>query len=341
MRPVLKTSTKEFEKSQLDTINYVYKLLKSGGKFEDLAKRYSQDITSNEKGGDLGFVIRESLGDAKLRAVMDTLKSFSYSPPVRGYEGYYIVYKGEQRNVPVPTFTEVKAKIWNTLFHTRRHLIRDKEKEQFKKYAKHFNYKENETVKKDIIKKAGGENADKLTLLDFDILTEEDMNKVIATYDLGSIKVFELFAQRKRAPDNIEAFDEKLQSIAQQHILSCRAKDLGLHKTDKMQQQTEKMRHSLLRTIYTEIEIKEKVQVNLDSLIKEKEKEVKGAKLKEFIQKERTRLNQEYKANIEAQLKEKYRFKFIDKNFAKALEEARKKKDQQNLERSKNKTGVS
>ena len=76
-------------------------------------------------------------------------------------------------------------------------------------------------------------------------------------------------------------------------------------------------------------------------MIKEKEKEVKGAKLKEFIQKERTRLNQEHKANIEAQLKEKYRFKFIDKNFAKALEEARKKKDQQNLERSKNKTGVS
>ncbi len=341
MRPVLKTSTKEFEKSQLDTINYVYELLQNGQKFEELAKRYSQDITSNQKGGDLGFVIRESMGDATLRAVMDTLRSFTYSVPVRGYEGYYIVYKGEQRNVPIPPFTEVKAKIWNTLFHTRRHLIRDKEKVHFKKYARDYNYHENIKVKNELIKKVGGKNANKLTLLDFDILTEDDMQKVIATYDLGTIKVFELFAQRKRAPDNVEAFEEKLESIAQQHILACRAKDLGLHNSEEMKQQAEKMRHSLLRTIYTEKEIKEKVQVILDSLINEKAKEIKGAKLKEYLQKKRTELNQEFKSNIEVQLKEKYDFKFIEKNFTKALDVARKKKEKLNLERSKNKSAVS
>ena len=337
MRPVLKTSTKEFEKSQLDTINYVYKLLQSGQKFEELAKRYSQDITSNQKGGDLGFVIRESMGDAKLRAVMDTLRSFTYSVPVRGYEGYYVVYKGEQRDVPVPLFTEVKAKIWNTLFHTRRHLIRDKEKVHFNKYAKDYNYYENIQVKNELIKKAGGKSTDKFMLLDFDKLTDEDMKKVIASYDLGTIKVFELFAQRKRAPDNVEAFEEKLNSIAQQHILACRAKDLELHKSQEMIQQAEKMRHSLLRTIYTEKEIREKVQVILDSLKSEKAKDIKGAKLKEYLQKKRTELNQEFKSNIETQLKEKYNFKFIEKNFTKALDEARKKKEQQNLERSKNK----
>ena len=340
MRPVLKTSTKKFGKSQRDTISYVYKLLKSGQKFEYLAKKYSQDITTNKKGGDLGFVVRESIGDAKLRAVMDTLKSFSYSKPVRGYEGYYILYKGEQRNVPVPPLSTIKAKIWSTLFHTRRHLIRDKEKEHFNKFAKDYNYKENINVKEEIIEKAGGKNADKLKLLDFDKLTKDDMKKNIATYDQGSIKVYELFAQRKKAPDNLESFEKKLTSIAKQHILACRAKDLGLHNSDEIKQQAEKMRQSLLRTIFTEKEIKEKAQVILDSLKIEMSKEMKGGKLKDYLQKKRFELEKEFKLNIEAQLKQKYNFKFIKKNFSKALDEARKMKEQQNLKRSKNKTRV-
>jgi len=101
------------------------------------------------------------------------------------------------------------------------------------------------------------------------------------------------------------------------------------------------MRHSLLRTIFMEKEIKEKAQVILDSLKIEKSKEMKGAKMNDYLQKKRFELEKEFKANIEKQLKAKYNFKFIEKNFTKALDEARNKKEQQNLERSKNKTVVS
>jgi foldase protein PrsA len=341
MRPVLKSSTKEFELSQLDTINYVFSLLRKGQKFEDLAKKYSQDITTNQKGGDLGFLIRESMGDAKLRAVMDTLKSFSFSIPIQGYEGYYILYKGEQRDVPVPPFSSIKAKIWNTLFHTRRHLIRNLEKVHFEKYAQNYNYQVNKKVIDEILEKAGGKNVSELTLLNFDVLSEQDMNKIIATYNQGAIKVFEIFAKRNRAPDNIEGFEKKFNSVSQQHILACRAKDIGLHNTNEMLKKSEKMRHAMLRSIFTEKEIKEKVQANLDALIAEMGSEQKCIDLKDFKQKKRLELEKEYKSNIEVHLKNKYNFKFIEKNFAKAIEEARKKKKQQKMLRSKNEASVS
>lgn len=342
MRPVLKSSSKEFENSQKDSIEYAYKLLNSGIKFEEVVAKYSQDITTNEKGGDLGFVIRESLGDAQLRAAMDTLKDFSYSKPIRGYEGYYILYKGKKREVPVPPFSQIKGKIWNTLFHTRRHLIREGEKEHFVKFAEKYNYKVFDEVIEEIKKKAGAtDKTDELTLLQFDKLTEDDMNTVIASYNGGSIKVFELFAQRKRAPDNISEFDKKLTTIAQQHILARRARDLGLQNSSEMRHQIKNMQHSLLRTILYEQVVKEKVQTIVDSLRRANESEMKAEKLNSFLQKKRFDHEREIKTNFENMMKQKYNFEFVKKNFNHALENAIVQKEHQNLERSENKKGTS
>ena len=89
------------------------KELNKGVEFGKIAENYSQDKTTNKKGGDLGWIILESMGDHVVRTVMDTLSDHSYSIPFRGFGGYYILYKGDHREVKVPPFKDIKSKIKN------------------------------------------------------------------------------------------------------------------------------------------------------------------------------------------------------------------------------------
>jgi len=327
IRPVLETSSEEFEDSQKDTIELVYQLLRSGKNFEELAKRYSQDITTKDKGGDLGFVIRESLGDAKLRAVMDTLRQFTYSKPFRGFEGYYILYAGEKREVPVPAFSKVKDRIWQTLYRTRRHLIKKYANERLKTLAPEYHYQINQQAI-DEIKIAAGGNAgtSEYQILNFQSLSRKDMDKVIAEYDGGKIRTFDLFENRKRAPDVMYEFRERLQSISQQYIFAQHARELGFDKISEVEQQIAEMKNAVLRsTLYQKV-VTEKAAATIDSL-EEIDPDLKENRLKR---------EQKLKADFEEKMKEKYHFRFITQNFNPALEEARKMKEKQNQERGKN-----
>lgn len=336
MRPVLRSSTEEFAISQKDTIEFVYNLLKSGQKFEKLAEKYSQDITTNKKGGDLGFVIRESLGDAKLRAVMDTLEDFSYSKPFRGYEGYYILYKGEKRQVPVPLFNKVRDKIWNTLYRTRRHLIKQAVEKRFNNIASKYQYQVNENVIENVKKKAGGDaESSEFQLLDFKKLSEEDMAQELASYKNGSISVSELFKDRKRAPDNMHDFNDRLTAISQQHILAQHARELGIQNTPEMKKQIEDLQNSILRSIFYQKVVKDKAQAMVDSIREIQGDEIKPDELKSFIQKKRFEFEKKLKAEFEEKMKAKYQFEFVTKNFRNALDEAHKRKLEQNEERER------
>jgi len=324
MRPVLKTTLPEVAKTQKDTIEYVYRLLRSGKNFENLAKRYSQDYTTKDKGGDLGFVIRESLGDAQLRAVMDTLPQFKYSAPVRGYEGYYIMFKGEKREVPVPEFDQVKSQIWNTLYRTRRHLISNAVDAQFQALASAYHYQINEDVI-DGIKATFGikDAAAEFKPVDFHKLTVADMNKVLARYDQGVISVFDLFRNRKRAPQTISDLREMLKQLSQQAVLAERARELEYKNIPELAQQIDEMKTEVLRAAVYENQVNVKARAVTDSLEKAGVKEKFGY----------VKVQQKIKMEFEEQLKEKYHFKYVTGNFSQALKAARKLKEQQNLER--------
>ncbi|MBV8363599.1 MAG: peptidylprolyl isomerase [Candidatus Eremiobacteraeota bacterium] len=76
--------------SNLQTANMVEQKLKSGAKFEDLAKQYSQDPGSKDKGGDLGFF--------RTGQMMPTFEKAAFSqkinevgPPVKSPFGYHII----------------------------------------------------------------------------------------------------------------------------------------------------------------------------------------------------------------------------------------------------------
>ncbi len=335
MRPVVKSSTAEFERSQQDTIEIVYRLLKSGKKFADLAKKYSQDITTNQKGGDLGFVIRESMGDAMLRTVMDTLQDFSYSKPIRGYEGYYILYKGEKRIVPVPAFSKVKDRIWQTLYRTRRHNIQQAIDRRFSQLAEKYHYALVDNVKKAILDKVGvDEHTLEYKLLDFSALTDSDLSQPLARYDFGVIRVAELFKERKRAPQNLAEFNERISALAEQHLLGQHGLDLGVQNDPETMTQINMFRESLLKSNLLQVLVFDKVKARIDSLQITFNNQFRPEEVNKPVAQKYQEYEQELKGQVEESLKSKYRFHYLDKNFAQAMTKARVKKEEQNKKTS-------
>ena len=76
--------------ANLQTANMVEQKLKGGAKFEDLAKQYSQDPGTKDKGGDLGFF--------RTGQMMPTFEKAAFSqklnvvgPPVKSPFGYHII----------------------------------------------------------------------------------------------------------------------------------------------------------------------------------------------------------------------------------------------------------
>lgn len=340
IRPVVETSTPEFAEAQKDTIEHVYRLLKSGRPFESLANDYSQDITTNKKGGDLGYVIRESLGDAKLRAVMDTLSEYAYSEPFRGYNGYYILYKGESRTVPVPPFEEARPKIWRSLYKTRQHVIKDKVENQFENISKEYNLVIHEDVIDQINQKAGAApGSSTLKLLEYSSeLDQKDMERVLASYDGGVVKVYDLFKVENKEPDNALDFRDRLIVIAQQQIMGMHAESLGLDETPEIQEQIQMIRAALLRNELSIITIRNKVDARIDSLREEHKDELTEGELHRLVQKRQWDFEREIKAQFEERMKEKYNFEWVTGNFDRALDQARQAKEEQNLEMEKAKS---
>ena len=330
LRPVVKSSSAEFEASQQDTINHVYRLLQSGRSFEDMASLYSQDITTKDKGGSLGFVIRESMGDAALRAAMDTLKDETWSTPIRGYEGFYILYKGEKRDVPVPPIEEVRDKIWQTLYRTRRHDIEKNLQQRFDELVTKYNFQVDEEHVIQLLTKAGWTvTASIVSQLDFDAL-ENEMGTALATYDGGELKLYELFEEKNRAPGNKLEFDERMESISQRHLLSKHAMELGYQDAPDIKAKMTDVRESLLRSFLHRRNVIDKAKARMDAINEQSQRAGDKGDQDQF---RRVTMERQVREEFEQALKQKYDFQVVPKNFDAAMKLAEEKKIEQNQER--------
>ncbi|RLD65475.1 MAG: hypothetical protein DRI84_06750 [Bacteroidetes bacterium] len=323
MRPLVKTSTSKFIGMQKDTIEVAYKELLNGVEFGKVAGRYSQDVTSKEKGGDLGWIILESMGDHVVRSVMDTLKSNTYSVPFRGFGGYYILYKGDQRDIKVPPFESVKERIWKSLYRSRKGYIQAALDNKFTELASKYNYRLNEAAIEKALKIAGfTSNTSKYRELDFSKLSDKDKETKICEYDGGAILLGDLFANSKKSPINKIEFTKRLGSISEEHIFALDAKEINLQNIDEMPEQLESMRISLLRAILFQKKVEEKVKIKLKELNITKNPG------------KRTELKNKYRSEYEDYLKTKYNFSFKKENFATSIKLAIEKKKEQNFERN-------
>jgi len=95
------------DKKMRELADTVYKQLKAGAKFEDLAKKYSDDPGSKERGGDIGFVVRaqttKNFDEYLFTGPMKTL-----STPIKTEFGYHIIENLEKMPAGMRTFEEVR-----------------------------------------------------------------------------------------------------------------------------------------------------------------------------------------------------------------------------------------
>ena len=96
----------------------ILKQLKSGGKFDELAKKYSEDPGSKDKGGDLGWIIQgQTVPEFEKTAF--GLKPGEISDLVRTQYGFDIIKVLEKEQAHTKTFDEVKETLRPNLLLTQ------------------------------------------------------------------------------------------------------------------------------------------------------------------------------------------------------------------------------
>jgi peptidyl-prolyl cis-trans isomerase C len=88
----------------------VIKKLKSGAKFEELAKAQSTDTGSKNNGGDLGWFTTSRMVKPFSDAVKN-LKKGEISPPVQTQYGWHVIQLEDTREAAPPPFDQVKAQL--------------------------------------------------------------------------------------------------------------------------------------------------------------------------------------------------------------------------------------
>lgn len=110
-------STEEKEKAEkeaLEKAKDIIQKLKDGKKFDSLAKKYSDDSASAEKGGEIDYFNQDSNMDENfLKASIGLEKGKYTEEPVKSTYGYHIILKVDQKEKP--KLKEVKDSIIETL----------------------------------------------------------------------------------------------------------------------------------------------------------------------------------------------------------------------------------
>jgi hypothetical protein len=268
------------------------------------------------------------MGDAKLREVLELLPDSSYSKPFRGIAGFYILFKGNQRIVPVPPLEEVKGRIWQTIYRTRRHDIEKKAAIRFDSLSSKYNYQIQQSVIEQICEKSGvktDKNQQNISF-NYEKLSEIDPGLIIAHFDGGQITVADIFQDRKKRPFDLWELNNRLKNIAQQRIFSLEARRKGYDQVAKFTEQSNYIRNGLLRQKIYQIEVKDKVQAKIDSIEMNQKQILAPADLKNLLDTERFRLEKDLRTEFEEYLKKKYNFTFLTQNFQQALLEAKNRK---------------
>ncbi|OGW17128.1 MAG: hypothetical protein A3K09_00690 [Nitrospinae bacterium RIFCSPLOWO2_12_FULL_47_7] len=93
----------------------IYKELKGGGDFAELAKKYSDDAGSSSKGGDLDFIYK-GIFDPAFDEAVSKLHTGETSGVVKTPYGFHIIKLNESRPSEHAQFSEVKESIQKHLF---------------------------------------------------------------------------------------------------------------------------------------------------------------------------------------------------------------------------------
>ena len=113
----------------------VLKQLKSGVKFEDLAKKYSEDTGSANVGGSLGWIGKSQMG-AEFEKAAASLDKGKTSDVVKTLDGFHIIRVDDKQDAHMKTLDEVKAEIEPILKQQKAQEAAQKLSEEFLQQAK-------------------------------------------------------------------------------------------------------------------------------------------------------------------------------------------------------------
>ena len=98
-------------------VDQVYDMLKKGGNFDELAKKYSNGPTASA-GGDLEYFKRGTLSK-DLETTVFGLKAGQYTEPVRTNQGFVILKVTEHQTPGIPPVKEVESQIQEQIYMTK------------------------------------------------------------------------------------------------------------------------------------------------------------------------------------------------------------------------------
>ncbi len=116
-------------------IDDVHKKLKAGGSFEKLAKEYSEDSNSKDKGGLLGDVVPRTVFP-EMSAWLPRLKEGEYSDPIKTPLGFHIMKMEARLPKETVPLKEVETDILNHLLKQELEKARDAKIKTMKDQAK-------------------------------------------------------------------------------------------------------------------------------------------------------------------------------------------------------------
>lgn len=131
-----------------EKIMEIYQKLEEGEKFEEMAKKYSEDKTSAVKGGALPWFGTGRMVSEFENAAFSIEEDGEYTEPVRTDYGWHIVKRLDKRELP--PFEEIEKKIKAKVKNDSRS---DKSKEVFiNRLKKEYGFEENEKAKNSFYK---------------------------------------------------------------------------------------------------------------------------------------------------------------------------------------------
>jgi foldase protein PrsA len=92
--------------------------IKAGEDFKELAKTYSIDSTTNEDGGEIGYISRGQM-DEKFEEAAFGLEKGSISDIVQTSEGYHIIKVTEKVPAEEAVFEDIKDEVYATVLENR------------------------------------------------------------------------------------------------------------------------------------------------------------------------------------------------------------------------------
>jgi parvulin-like peptidyl-prolyl isomerase len=116
-----KGSDKDTEAKAQTKLDAVVKAVKSGD-FATVAKSQSDDASSAQRGGDLGF-LAESQIQPEIRSTLSSLSKGATSDPVRMNDGWHVVKVLEVKEPYTATLDEVKGSLANELRNQRAQVL--------------------------------------------------------------------------------------------------------------------------------------------------------------------------------------------------------------------------